>query len=270
MIEQSLKRLRAEKITFYNIWNLKTMDEYRAVTRKGGNFDGMLKAKDEGLIEHICCTVHAESGTIKEIIADGKVDAVTLPYNALNFAYRREGLKACHDQNLGVVVMNPLGGGAIPQYADRFAFLKSAPEESVVTAALKFLLGHEEISVTLPGIANIRELEENIAAASVGIPAVSEERIAALTAQLGKELNTLCTSCRYCEPCPAGVPVSQLAEAYNSYILSGEKKDITNRLRWHWDLTPAAALGCVKCGVCEPRCTQKLPIVDRLTEIGKI
>jgi len=266
MVEQSLQRLQTEKITFYNLWNIKSMDEYRQMTRKDGNLSGILKAKEEGLIEHICCTVHADGKTIKEIIADGKVDAVTLGYNALNFAYRREGVKACYEQNLGVVVMNPLGGGTIPQYAEKFGFIKTSPDETVATAALKFLIGHPEISVTLPGISNLDELNECVAAAENVVP-VTEERLDELTKSLNEELNTLCTGCQYCDQCPSNIPIPRLMEAYNSYILSGEKKSIANRLSWHWGLKPETAAACTQCGVCEPLCTQKLPIIERLQEI---
>ncbi|MDR0293886.1 MAG: aldo/keto reductase [Oscillospiraceae bacterium] len=266
IIESSLKNLQSEKITVYNMWSLKSLDDYRQMTRKGGNYDGILKAKEEGLIEHICCTAHADGETIRTIVGDGKVEVVTLGYNALNFAYRREGVKACREKGLGVVVMNPLGGGVIPRYADKFSFIKTRPDESVATAALRFLLGHEEISVTLPGISGVRELEECVAAADNVTP-VTEERLAEMSKLLGAELNTLCTGCRYCDECPSGVPIPQLMEAYNSYLLSGEKKAIKERLGMHWSLSPKDAAACTACGQCEPLCTQKLPIIKRLGEI---
>ena len=267
-IEESLKDLGADKITFYNMWCLKNMDEYRQMTRKDGNFHGILKAKEEGLIEHICCTAHADGATVAEIVADGKVDVVTLGYNALNFAYRREGIKACRDKGLGVVVMNPLGGGVIPQYADKFQLLKTRPEETVAAAALQFLIGHPEISVTLPGISNLDELKE-CAAAADNAPLVTEERLAELTRSLSKELDALCTGCQYCEPCPSGVPIAPMMDAYNNYILSGDFQSVAGRLGMHWGLSNKDAAACTGCGACEPLCTQKLPIVKRLAEIAK-
>ncbi len=265
-VEQSLKTLGVDKIDFYNMWCIKNMDEYRQMTRKDGNYWGILKAKEEGLIGHICCTAHADGETIKAIVEDGKVDGVTLGYNALNFAYRRAGVKTCHDRGLGVVVMNPLGGGVIPQYADRFGFIKSSPEESVVTAALRFLIGQPEISVALPGISSLTELEECVAAADNVTP-VTEERLTAMTKLLGEKLNTLCTGCSYCDECPSGVPIPRLMEAYNSYLLSDEKSAIERRLSDHWSLSPSEAAACTQCGACEKLCTQKLPIIERLQEI---
>jgi hypothetical protein len=268
MIEMSLKKMKVDTITVYNMWCIKTLGEYRQMTKKGGIYDGILKAKEEGLIEHICCSTHADGDTIAKVVADGKVDVVTLGYNALNFAYRRQGVKECHAKGLGVVVMNPLGGGVIPQYSEKFGFIKTSPDQTLVTAALKFLIGHPEISITLPGIANETELAECVAAAEDVAP-VTEERIEEMRQSLNEKLNTLCTGCAYCDECPSGVPIPMLMDAYNSAILSGDINSVVNRLRWHWDLTPKAAAGCIKCGYCEPLCTQNLPIIERLTEIGQ-
>ncbi|MDR1693108.1 MAG: aldo/keto reductase [Oscillospiraceae bacterium] len=265
-LEESLKTLGVEKIDFYNMWCIKNLDEYRQMTRKDGNYWGILKAKEEGLIGHICCTAHADGDTIKEIIEDGKVDGVTLGYNALNFAYRRAGVKACYENGLGVVVMNPLGGGVIPQYADRFGFIKTNPEETVAAAALRFLLGQPEISVALPGIGSMAELEEAVAAADNVAP-VTEERLAEMTKLLGEELNTLCTGCSYCDDCPSGVPIPRLMDSYNSYLLSGDKNSVAARLSNHWGLSVKEAEACTGCGVCEGLCTQKLPIIQRMREI---
>jgi len=78
----------------------------------------------------------------------------------------------------------------------------------------------------------------------------------------------LCTGCMYCEPCPHGVPVSKLMEAYNHRRLYGTRKALEERLKWHWSLPVSAAGGCTECGQCEEDCTQHLPIIERLKEIA--
>ena len=50
-----------------------------------------------------------------------------------------EAFEAITARNLGCVVMNPLGGGLIPQNPKIFEFIKNNPQESVVEAALHFL-----------------------------------------------------------------------------------------------------------------------------------
>lgn len=251
-VQKSLERLHVDKITVYNMWCIKTMEEYREMIKPGGIYDGIRRAKEDGLIEHICCSTHIDGHGLSEIVADGLVESVTLGYNALNFAYRREGVKACYDAGLGVVIMNPLGGGMIPRHADKFSFLRQDSSESIVQAALRFLIGQKEIS------------------AADKVYEVTEDMLTALSGKLGTELNTLCTGCAYCDECPVDVPVPRLMDAYNEYLLGGEYQKVAGRLRGHWGLGVEAAAGCVACGKCEALCTQKLPIIQRLAEIQRI
>ena len=241
------------------------------MTVKGGVYDGMLKAKEEGLIEHICCTVHLNGEETARIVGEGLVEGVTLGYNVMNSAYRREGIKACHEANKGIVVMNPLGGGTIPQYADRLKFLTEGTDDSVVTAALKFLLAHKEITVTLPGITTRAHLDEALLSLN-NLPVVDEAYFEALAEKLGAELDTLCTNCAYCDECPVGVPVPKLMESYNEVLLSGTENmnKVKGRLNYHWGVSPESAKDCTECGKCEELCTQKLPIIERLNKIGEI
>jgi hypothetical protein len=54
-------------------------------------------------------------------------------------------------------------------------------------------------------------------------------------------------------------------------VLDGEKA-MKDFLKWHWDLEEAAAKVaevCTQCGTCQKRCTQHLPIIERLQEIAR-
>jgi predicted aldo/keto reductase-like oxidoreductase len=266
-VQKSRDRLSVDTIEFFHMWFARTPDEYHRLVVPGGIYDGLRRAQQDGLIAHICCSVHMDGAELKDILADGRAEVVTLGYNALNFAYRRVGLQACHDKGLGVVAMNPLSGGVIPRLAEQFEFLKSGPEESVVQAALRFVMGHEEISAALPGPGSIAELEECVAATERVAP-VTEETFARLSEHLSSKLNTLCTSCAYCDECPADIPIPKFLDAYNQYLLNPEAKKARGYLKGIWTLKPADAEACIQCGLCEVLCTQRLPIIARLKEIA--
>jgi hypothetical protein len=267
MVDKSLKTLNVPKITFYNMWCIKTMDDYRRMVAKGGMLDGIRKAKDEGLIEHICCTTHANGEDIAAIAQDGKVEGITLGYNAVNFAYRRKGIAACHAAGRGVVVMNPLGGGIIPNNPEHFGFLAESGEKLAV-AALKFLVAHKEISVALPGISNGAEIDDAVSAVN-NLSLVDDAYLDHLSKKLSVEMDTLCTGCNYCDGCPAGVEVVKLMDCYNNAILqNGDLKRTMSKLHYHWGLKGDMAKLCSECGKCEELCTQKLPIIERLRAMG--
>jgi len=268
MIDKSLERLNVPKITFYFMWCVKNLGEYRQMTAKGGIFDGIYKAYEEGLIEHICCSTHANGDEITEIIDDGRVEGIMLGYNAINFAYRRKGIQACGAANKGVVVMNPLGGGIIPEFEKHFEFLKNDGDDNIAVSAMKFLVAHDEITVTLPGIGTSQHLDEAIAATK-NLPVVDDAYVESLAKQLNQKLDTLCTGCAYCDECPLGVEVPKLLDSFNHAILSGGvMKPVMDKLRNHWGVSAESANKCNGCGKCVKLCTQKLPIIERLKEIG--
>lgn len=267
MIEQSLKRLGVNKINFYNAWCIKNLDEYKEFIKKGGIYDGIVKAKQEGLIEHVCCTSHASGKDIEQIASDGLFEGITLNYNAINFLYRHEGVKACHNAGMGVVVMNPLGGGIIPSNPDYFSFIKGDSDQSVIVEALKFLTSQKEITAALCGFSTLSEISENIKATQNVTP-LTDEAFERLSKHITTGLNSLCTGCSYCDECPVDVDIPKLLNSYNAKILSGKMNGVISSLKYFWNLDPQNASKCIECGKCEALCTQKLPIIERLKEIS--
>ena len=113
---------------------------------EGGAVDEALKAKGEGLIKHLAVSSHLQGDQIREILAEGPLEGVTLGYSAINFPYRQAAIDAAGEMGLGVVTMNPLGGGLIPNNAEKFDFIRTEADESVVAAALRFNISQAPVS----------------------------------------------------------------------------------------------------------------------------
>ncbi len=267
--EASLKRMNVEYIDFYQMWSIMNMAHFRNVMAPGGPYEGAVKLKEEGLIKHICLSTHASGEEIKEIVTGCAFEGILLGYNATNFAFRQEGIKAAYAQGMGVVTMNPLGGGVIPQNPQFYSFLVEKEGETVAQAALRFNMSHKEITVALSGMGSKEEVDENILAAE-NLEVVSEARISEIKDHLFSSLNDLCTGCGYCEGCPADIPIPRMMDAYNMSILSGDINEISSRLKYHWGLKQEVAAACIECGQCEEHCTQHLPIIKRLKEIAEL
>lgn len=266
-LEASLKRMGLEKINFYNMWCILTYDQYKKVIAKDGPYWGALKAKEEGLIDHLVFSTHASGEEIRMMVEDGLFEGVTLGYNAVNFPYRAEGIEAAYQHGLGVVTMNPLGGGLIPQHQDYFSFLRQNEEESTIQAALRFNASHESISVVLSGMGSCEEVKHNVEAVK-NLEVFGKEKIDAIKGHLREEMNGFCTTCQYCKHCPKGIDIPAFMDIYNSYILTGlEGVKAKYKQRKQDGLLkngkPGAA-DCIQCGKCEKLCTQKLNIIKRL------
>ena len=264
-LETSLKRLNVQKINFFHIWCILNMDDYKSRMVKGGAYETALKAKEEGLIEHIVFSTHCNGDEIATIVKDGCFEGMTIGYNILNFPFRQKGLIAAYKHGLGVATMNPLGGGLIPQKRDYFDFIRDTEDGSVVDAALRFNGSHKEITTVLAGMGTIDEVIENT---RIGdrINEFSYHKLNEISNKLFASMDKLCTGCRYCEACPEKIEVSKFMLAYNQSIL-GDQKDGANWMKYHWGLPASIADKCLTCGICEQKCTQHLPIMDRLKEI---
>ncbi len=264
-LETSLKRLNLEKINFYHIWCILDLEDYKSRMVKGGAYEAALKAKEEGLIEHLVFSTHCTGDEIETIVNEGCFEGMTIGYNILNFPFRQKGLKAAYEKGLGVATMNPLGGGIIPQKADYFDFIRSGDDANVVDAALRFNASHDEITTVLAGMGSMEEVLQDC---QVGdrLQKLSRDKLNEIESRLYSGMDKLCTGCRYCEYCPADIQVSKFMLSYNHHIL-GNTKEVTSYIKWHWDLKPEDAEKCIECGLCESKCTQHLPVIDRLREI---
>ncbi len=266
-IDKSLKRLGVPKIHFFHMWCIKTMEQYRQVIAPGGPYEGALKAKEEGLIDHIVFSTHCDGDDIVTMVNDGCFEGMTIGYNVINFPFREKGIVAAYEKGLGVVTMNPLSGGIIPEHPDYFKFIQEREDESVVQAALRFNISHKEITCALAGMGSIDEVTQNVRAGE-NLTAMSQDKLNEIKASLGQEMNQLCTGCGYCKGCPVDIDIPKYMDAYNMYTLKKDKQEIHNRLKWHWSIPAEGAAVCTECGKCETLCTQKLPIIERLKIIA--
>ncbi|MBN1623248.1 MAG: aldo/keto reductase [Clostridia bacterium] len=267
-LERSLRRLNVEKINFFHIWCVMDLDDYNRRMASGGAYDELVRAKSEGLVEHICISTHCTGDEISHIASEQKFDGITLGYNILNYKFRQLGIKAAHANHTAVVTMNPLGGGLLTSNSSRFNYIMDKGDDSIFESALKFNASHEEITVVLTGMDSIEHVRSNATNCAV-IPGYAEKTKSRLLAYSNPEFDSLCTGCRYCEPCPYGVPVSKFMLAFNRKTL-GDDNIMKNNIKMHWRINPELVHKCTECGACEKRCTQHLPIIERLKIIGTV
>jgi predicted aldo/keto reductase-like oxidoreductase len=267
-LERSLKRLNVDYIDFFHVWCLLKPTQLPERIEKGAVGE-LLKAKREGLVKHVVVSTHLNGEDIAMVLDSGYFEGMTLGYNALNFPFRAKGIEAAARHNIGVVTMNPLGGGLIPQNAQRLAFLKGPDDADVIQAALRFNISQPAITSALVGFANKAEVDQAVAAVENFKPYPSEH-IERVKQHITASFEGFCTGCGYCLPCPTDVEIPKLMDAFNHKILEGKDESISNRLKWHWGMSPDAAAACLECGECEGRCTQHLPIRERLAAIAAL
>ena len=76
-----------------------------------------------------------------------------------------------------------------------------------------------------------------------------------------------CTGCGYCQPCPKGINIPKIFEAYtyhNVYGLNELAKNTFNGYVNNEKEPGATSEACVNCGYCEKKCPQHLKIRELL------
>lgn len=267
-LERSLERLNVDCIDFFNVWCVRSMEDWENRVA-GGAVAEIRKAKEEGLIRFANYTSHQSGEEIRRLIEENPwLDGMTLGYNATNFAHRLEGIKAAHEAGMGVAVMNPLGGGMIPQNPEAFDFIRVREGQSLVDAAIHFVMATEEATLPLVGIRNKSDVDDAVKAVE-SFKEYTKEDMEAIKGHIQESYDALCTTCGYCKGCPVDIPVWAFMEAANAlFIETGGKA--ANRLKYHWGTDMDLLDRCTQCGQCEAACTQKLPILERFEKLKEL
>lgn len=273
-VDKSLARLNTDYIDFYHVWCIRKLDQYELAMKPGGQYEGLLKCKEQGKIKHIVVSTHLRGPEVEDLICKNEFEGVLLGVNILNFLYRWEGVQAAHKLNMGVVAMNPLAGGIIPQNEKTLSFL-AGENETPTEAALRFCISCPQITITLNGFTTKEHIDTACKIADHAKP-FSEEDIERIRSHISNNMDKLCTGCGYCMGrCPMDIPISNFMQYYNEKLLQNKTdEEMTKELNFHqnWGLVAdrdADAADCVRCGRCEMACTQHLDIINRLETIAE-
>ena len=235
-IDISLRNLRTDYIDLYQVHNA-TPADVEAVTAPGGALEALLEAKSAGKIGHIGITAHSLD-TFRLALDLPWVETIMFPYNIVE-SQGQDLIRACGEKNIGFISMKPLAGGAIED----------------ATLALRYICTNEDVTVVIPGMADLKEAVQNLSAVENSTPLSPAENHAIL--ELRRTLGThFCRRCNYCAPCSQGIsiPAIFLMEGYLSrYGL----EDWAKKRYYAMEKTASA---CIGCGVCEDRCPYNLPI----------
>jgi predicted aldo/keto reductase-like oxidoreductase len=226
---------------------------------------------------------HGDIDTFKEIIDAYDWDFCMIQYNFLDEKNQAgtEGLEYAASKNIPVIVMEPFRGGNltrnVPEEIQAIwdeAEVKRSPAEW----SLRWLLNHPEVTCVLSGMNEEEHIKENIRIADEALPnslTEDELKLVERVADKYRELmETGCTGCRYCMPCPKGVDIAKCFEFYDSAKLFNTG-NIQSKVMYAAGLgvmndgKPGFASKCTKCGKCEKHCPQELPIMDLLDDVSK-
>ncbi len=267
-IELQMNILGVDYLEFFQVgWF--SWEKLPLLTKKGGALEALDKARSEGIIGHIGFTGHDSPGNFIKLIETGIFDSFTVVYNLLDRSYA-PAIKRAGELGVGVVAMCPVGGGMLAEPVKKLQELIPGGAATTAAAALKFVLSNPNVSCACSGMNTLEMLRENVQTVESfqGLTESDLEKMEKILDELAYLGEKFCTACRYCMDCPQGVdiPGNFRAMAYaNVYGL----KDWA-RNWYHSKDESKRASACIRCGECEPKCPNKLPIMDQLAEVAEM
>jgi predicted aldo/keto reductase-like oxidoreductase len=258
-IKESLERLKTDYLDNCHIHALRKGGDIEKRLGRGGALEGLIEARDKGLIRYIGCTSH-RSEVLVEALKRFDFDVILVPMNIVEREPLKELIPLCVNRGVGVTIMKPLATGLLP-----------------AKLALKWLI-NQPISTAVPGITTLEEAEEDLMVnhmEDISITSEEKQQIEQITERLD---HLRCRFCYECEPCPQGIPIPGLlgseviyehyrtmgAEAFKQFQWSQE------RIRNHIEplkQTISQIRSCTNCKICEERCPYNLSVVSMLQKI---
>jgi aryl-alcohol dehydrogenase-like predicted oxidoreductase len=125
--------------------------------------------RDEGRIGIIGATHyrHEAYPELRTVMETGRIQQIQIPYNARDQVAAREILPLAADLGLGVLVMRPLGEGALVRTSPPAARLEPLSRCGITTwaqALLKWIVSDPRVHCAIPATSRIERVRENAAA----------------------------------------------------------------------------------------------------------
>ena len=117
-------------------------------------------------------------------------------------------MERAREKNVGVVAMNPIGGGSLG--FPNAVIEDLAPKSGLSSAglALRFVLDNPHVTCAISGFSQLSDVEENVAVAKASpLSSVQRKVICERLDELDSAGEKFCTQCKYCMPCEQGVNI---------------------------------------------------------------
>jgi predicted aldo/keto reductase-like oxidoreductase len=236
-VHESLKQMKVKKVNIYHLHGVSSFEDYDKVTAPGGAYEGLKRARDEGLIDHIGMTSH-NLDVLERAIEDGHFEVIMVCYSFLEPKAALKVLPLAKEKDIGVLAMKPFSGGVIEEAGPALRFVLSTPN-----------------IVSIPGSETLEKANENWRIFTEGY-SLTDQDVGRMEAIKREFDHQFCRRCDYCQPCTEKIHIQFAVGLKTLFKRMGPH---AQELGWVKDLIEKARK-CSECGDCLPRCPYQLPI----------
>lgn len=123
--------------------------------------------KDAGQLRYVGVTEMRDLEKVEELVTQGAVDFIQIPYSVTDREVEARVLPACIEHNVAVLVMRPFQSGRLFEAVkDKSLPAWAADFEAASWGQLflKFILGHDAVTIPIPATSKPHHLDDNMAA----------------------------------------------------------------------------------------------------------
>ncbi|NCE74715.1 oxidoreductase [Anaerotruncus sp. X29] len=276
VFERQLEKCGVDYFDFYLFHNVCEMNIEAYLDPKYGIFDYLTEQKRSGCIRHLGFSAHGSREVIERFLkAYGKgMEFCQLQMNYLDWSFQDVKNKAAllAEYQIPIWVMEPLRGGKLASLAEEDAAKLKAlrPDETIPAWAFRFLQSIPGVTVTLSGMSNMQQLEENLSTFEAEHPLNQQEMetLLGIADSMVQKTSVPCTACRYCTShCPQSLDIPMLLELYNEHCFTGGGFIAPMALMAVPEEKHPAA--CIGCRSCEAVCPQQIRISEALADFAQ-
>ncbi len=275
IFEKQLKKCGVDYFDFYLFHNVCEANIDAYLDPKYGILDYLLRQKQAGRIRHLGFSVHGSLEVMRRFLDGygkemefGQIQLNYLDWSFQNAKAKVEMLSQC---GIPVWVMEPLRGGRLAALmaGDEQKLHDLRPQESIPAWAFRFLQTIPGVTVTLSGMSNRQQLEENIRTFEEDQPLNKQEMdtLLAIADDMVSKIVLPCTACHYCTShCPQGLDIPHLLALYNEHCFTQGGFIAPMALSAiPADKQPSACIGCRSC---EAVCPQQIKISEAMADFA--
>ena len=275
IFEAQLKKCQVSYFDFYLFHNVCEMNIDCYLDPQYGILPYLLEQKQNGRIRHLGFSCHGTLPVLKRFLeAYGQhMEFCQLQLNYIDWVFQggREKVALLEQYGIPVWVMEPLRGGRLARLREQeAAVLRDLnPQRPIPAWAFRFLQRIPSVVVTLSGMSDLAQLQDNLDTFETDEPLTEQEweRVLALGKEMTDPQALNCTACHYCvSHCPQGLDIPHLLALYNEHRFTGGGFIAPMALSAIApDKQPSA---CVGCRSCEAVCPQQLKISEAMADFA--
>ncbi len=270
--EEQLKKCQVEYFDFYLAHNINKR-EWETL-KKCEVYEQLLQQKKDGKIKYLGFSIHDTPELLEEVVNTYKWDFVQLPINPIDWKVvdAKKQYEIATKAGLPVVVMNPLKGGQLSTLTEKAVeILKNEePDVSPSSWSLRYAASLPNVFVVLSGMTEMEHVVDNVKTFTNFKPLTEKEQevLASAISVYNSSGAISCTYCQYCTGCPIGIDIPKNFLIYNQYKSNNRKERFV--IAYETVKEENRADKCINCGICKPKCPQKLDIPALLKDIANL